>query len=50
MTRAIAQLVLRDDVIIRAAIVAHSKRQTRFTERYNALACLEQTRSVDTAR
>ena len=28
---AIAQLVLRDDVIIRAAIVAHSKRRTRFT-------------------
>ena len=30
---AIAQLVQRDDVIIRAAIVAHSKRRTRFTLR-----------------
>ena len=29
--RAIWQLVLRDDVIIRAAIVSHSKRRTRFT-------------------
>jgi len=28
---AIAQLVLRDDVIIQAAIVAHNKRRTRFT-------------------
>ena len=30
-TRAIAQLMLRDEVIIPAAIVTHSKMRTRFT-------------------
>ena len=41
--------MLRDDIIIRAAIVAHSKRRTRFTPRAPPLVW-NQTRSVDTVR